>query len=298
MAPSMADELPPVLGPDLDTARTLVHRSRRIVVLTGAGISTDSGIQDFRGPQGLWTKDPEAEKAATLSAYVQDPELRRRAWQNRLTSPVWQAQPNKGHAALVDLERSGRLDTLVTQNIDGLHAKAGTDPARLIEIHGTASEVICLRCGHRQPAEPVHARVMAGELDPACTELARGSAGGGGAGSGGAGSGGAGSGADAACGGILKSAVISFGQDLVAADLRRAERAAAECDLLLAVGSTLGVYPAAGLVPIAARRGAVVVIMNGGPTELDGLADVVVYGSLSEQLPALVAGIAPAPASG
>jgi NAD-dependent deacetylase len=196
---------------------------------------------------------------------------------------MWEVQPNKGHEALVDLERSARLDTLVTQNIDGLHQKAGTDPARLIEIHGTAAEVVCLRCGHRQPAEPVHQRVIAGELDPACTEPAP--RGGNGA-----------AGVGATCGGILKSAVISFGQDLVAADLRRAERAAADCDLLLAVGSTLGVYPAAGLVPIAARSGAAVVIMNGGPTELDGLADVVVYGSLSDQLPALVAGITPRPA--
>ena len=179
----------------------------------------------------MWTRDPAAEKAATLQAYVNDPELRRLAWERRLTSPMWEASPNPGHAALVELERSGRLDLLVTQNIDGLHQKAGSDPARLIEIHGTAAEVVCLRCGHRQAAEPVHARVQAGEADPACTEPVEGSV----------------------CGGILKSAVISFGQDLVAADLRRAELAAAGCDLLLAVGSTLGVFPAAGLVPIAAR---------------------------------------------
>ena len=109
-----------------------------MVVLTGAGISTDSGIPDFRGPQGVWTKNPEAEKMATLQAYVSDPELRQRSWQNRLTSPIWDAEPNAGHRALVDLERSGRLDTLVTQNIDGLHQKAGTDPARVVEIHGTS----------------------------------------------------------------------------------------------------------------------------------------------------------------
>ena len=112
-------------------ARALVERARRVVVLTGAGISTDSGIPDFRGPQGVWTKNPRAEKAATLQAYVADPELRRRAWQNRLTSPMWSSEPNAGHRALVGLERSGRLDTLVTQNIDGLHQKAGTDPERV-----------------------------------------------------------------------------------------------------------------------------------------------------------------------
>jgi NAD-dependent deacetylase len=267
-AMTAADPAPPV-----DPARALVERARRVAVLTGAGISTDSGIRDFRGPNGLWTKDPDAEKAAHLSSYVGDAELRRRSWQHRLTSPMWDARPNAGHAALVSLERSGRLDTLVTQNIDGLHQKAGTDPARLVEIHGTSLEVMCLRCGHRQPADPVHDRVRAGELDPSCLEPARGGSG------------------SAVCGGILKSATISFGQDLVAADLHRAEVAASRCDLLLAVGSTLGVYPAAGMVPIAARAGAVIVIVNGGPTELDGLADLVLQGSISELLPGLVDGL-------
>ncbi len=251
-------------------ARALLERARRVVVLTGAGISTDSGIPDFRGPQGVWTKNPAAEKAATLQAYVSDPELRRRAWQNRLTSPMWDSEPNAGHRALVELERSGRLDLLVTQNIDGLHQKAGTDPARIVEIHGTALEVVCLRCGDRQAAEPVHARVRAGETDPACAVAV---------------------GAGGACGGILKSATISFGQSLVAEDLFRAEEAASACDLLLAVGSTLAVFPAAGLVPVAVRRGAVVIIVNGAPTEMDALADVVIQGSIGECLPALVEGL-------
>ncbi len=251
----------------IDEARALLEQSRRVVVLTGAGISTDSGIQDFRGPQGLWTKNPEAEKMATLSNYVADPQLRRRAWQNRLTSPMWSSEPNPGHRALVDLERGGRLDTLVTQNVDGLHQKAGTDPTRIVEIHGTALEVVCLTCGDRQPSEPVHERVRAGDEDPACTVTS----------------------ADGtACGGILKSATISFGQNLVADDLFRAEAAAATCDLLLAVGSTLGVFPAAGLVPVAVRHGAVLIIVNGGPTEMDSLADVALNGPISEILPALV----------
>jgi NAD-dependent deacetylase len=250
-------------------ARSLVERARRVVVLTGAGISTDSGIADFRGPEGVWTKNPEAEKMATLQAYVSDPELRARSWQNRLTSPLWSAEPNAGHRALVDLERSGRLDLLVTQNIDGLHRKAGTDPARIVEIHGTSLEVMCLRCGDRQPAEPVHQRVRAGEADPACARVRD----------------------EVVCGGILKSATISFGQSLVPEDLLRAEEAAAACDLVLAVGSTLAVFPAAGLVPTAVRHGAVAVIVNKGPTEMDSLADVVVSGSISECLPALVAGL-------
>jgi NAD-dependent deacetylase len=234
-------------GTDLARAKALMERARQVVVLTGAGISTDSGIADFRGPKGVWTKDPAAEKA----------------------SPLWEAQPNEGHAAIVALERTGRLDTLVTQNIDGLHQKAGSDPGLLVEIHGNSSEIVCLRCDHRQPAGPVHDRVRAGEEDPACREpTVEGSV----------------------CGGILKSATISFGQSLVAADLRRAEEAAARCDLLLCVGSTLAVYPAAGLVPIAAHSGAVVVIVNGGPTDMDAIADVVVNGSISEILPALVTG--------
>jgi NAD-dependent deacetylase len=261
-------------------ARTLLEQARRIVVLTGAGISTDSGIADFRGPQGVWTKNPEAEKMATLQAYVSDPELRARSWQNRLTSPMWSASPNAGHRALVDLEHSGRLELLVTQNIDGLHRKAGSDPARIVEIHGTSLEVMCLSCGDRQPAEPVHDRVRAGETDPACLatvdrDVVVGGANG------------------AVCGGILKSATISFGQSLVAEDLIRAEEAAADCDLMLAVGSTLAVFPAAGLVPVAVRHGAVAIIVNGEPTDMDGLADVVLRDSISECLPALVEGLTP-----
>jgi NAD-dependent deacetylase len=259
---------------EVGRGRALLEQARRIVVLTGAGISTDSGIADFRGPQGVWTKNPEAEKMATLQAYVSDPDLRARSWQNRLTSPMWSASPNAGHRALVDLERSGRLELLVTQNIDGLHQKAGSDPARTVEIHGTSLEVMCLSCGDRQPAEPVHDRVRAGEADPSCTATTDGADG-------------------AVCGGILKSATISFGQSLVAEDLFRAEEAAASCDLLLAVGSTLAVFPAAGLVPVAVRHGAVAIIVNGGPTDMDGLADVVLQDSISECLPALVEGLTP-----
>jgi NAD-dependent deacetylase len=251
-------------------ARSLVEQARRIVVLTGAGISTDSGIADFRGPNGVWTKNPEAERTATLQAYVADPDLRRRSWERRLTSTLWDAEPNDGHRALVDLERSGRLDTLVTQNIDGLHQMAGNDPGRIIEIHGTTRDVTCLRCGDRQSSEPVHERVRGGETDPVClVQRADGTA----------------------CGGMLKPATISFGQSLVPEDLFRAETAAAACDLLLAVGSTLGVFPAAGLVPTAVQHGAVIVIVNGGPTEMDSLADVVVDGRIGQCLPAMVAGL-------
>jgi NAD-dependent protein deacetylase/lipoamidase len=252
---------------DITRARAVLAASRHVVVLTGAGISTDSGVADFRGPNGVWTKDPEAERAAHIDVYLSDPEVRRRSWQNRLHSPIWDARPNAGHRALLVLEESGRLDLLVTQNIDGLHHKAGHSPDLIVEIHGTALAIECLRCGERQPSGPVHERVRSGELDPSCQALR----------------------ADGTlCGGVLKSATISFGQSLVARDLQRAEAAAASCEVLLALGSTLGVYPAAGLVPIAVRNGAKVLIVNGGPTELDALADVVVHGSLSDVLPMML----------
>jgi NAD-dependent deacetylase len=265
-----SEEDPETSEADLSRSRALIEQARRIVVLTGAGISTESGIQDFRGPNGLWTKDPEAEKKMTLQTYVADPEHRRRSWQNRLASTLWDAEPNEGHRALVELERSGRLDTLVTQNIDGLHQRAGTDPTLVVEIHGTTRDVVCLSCGDRQPSEPVHERVRSGETDPSCL-IQRVD--------------------DVVCSGILKPATISFGQSLVPEDLFRAESAAAACDLLLAVGSTLGVFPAAGLVPVAVQHGAVVVILNGGPTEMDALADVVVHGRIGECLPQMVAGL-------
>ena len=244
----------------VQTVRGWIAAARRIVVLTGAGISTDSGIPDFRGPQGVWTRNPQAEKMATLQHYVADPDVRKRSWQDRLSSPAWQAKPNAGHLALVELERRGNLDTLVTQNVDGLHLMAGTSPERLIQIHGTMREVTCLACGERAPMERALARVRAGEDDPACRS----------------------------CGGILKSATISFGQSLVAADLTRAQQAAHRSDLMLAVGTKLSVWPIAGVVPTAKEAGGRVVIINAEPTELDSMADAVLRGRISEILPRLV----------
>ena len=244
---------------ELERARALVDAAQRVVVLTGAGISTESGIPDFRGPQGVWTKNPAAEKMATLAHYVGDPEVRKLAWQKRLQSPAFGAQPNAGHLALVALERAGKLHTLVTQNIDGLHQRAGSSPERVVEVHGTIHDVVCLDCGDRAPMERALARVRAGEVDPPCKS----------------------------CGGILKSATISFGQSLVLEDLRRAELAARACDLLLAVGSTLSVYPIAAIVPLAKRAGARLVIVNGEVTEMDELADVVLRGRIGELLPTL-----------
>ena len=251
---------PAELDRAVQNARRLIEDARHIVVLTGAGISTDSGIPDFRGPQGLWTRNPEAEKMATLQHYVADREVRKRAWRNRLESPAMTAEPNAGHKALVALEQRGTLLALLTQNVDGLHQKAGSSPALVVEIHGTAREVTCLACGERAPMERALARVRAGEEDPPCRT----------------------------CGGILKSATISFGQSLVAEDLRRAERAARACDLMLAIGTKLSVYPIAGVVPVSKEAGARVVILNAEATEMDALADVVLRGSISALLPRLV----------
>jgi NAD-dependent deacetylase len=254
----MSDE--PDLERVLDTVRGWIDAARRIVALTGAGISTDSGIPDFRGPQGLWTRNPEAERMATIQHYVGDPEVRRRAWRTRLETPMHDREPNDGHRALVTLERRGTLDTLITQNVDGLHLKAGSSRERVVEIHGTSREVVCLDCGERAPMERALARVRAGEADPPCRT----------------------------CGGILKSATISFGQGLVAADLQRATAAARRCDLMLAIGTKLSVYPIAGVVPMAKEAGARVIIVNAEPTEMDALADAVLRGAISALLPRLL----------
>ena len=244
----------------IEEVRSWIDGARRIVGLTGAGISTDSGIPDFRGPKGVWTRNPEAEKMATLQHYVADPEIRKRAWQHRLHSETWRAEPNAGHRAFVDLEKRHKLHALITQNVDGLHQKAGSSPERMIEIHGTMNEVACLSCGERAPMERALERVREGEEDPPCRS----------------------------CGGILKSATISFGQSLVPEDLMRLEQVSQECDLLLAVGTTLAVFPAANAVPIAKSTGARIVILNAEPTEMDHLADSVLRDSISAVLPRLV----------
>jgi len=268
---SDADQAAQAAQDAVAAAHALVAAAHRVVVLTGAGISTDSGIADFRGPNGLWTRNPEAERTSQLQYYLGDPEVRRVSWQHRLTSPIWDARPNAGHLGLVELDRQGKLDTLITQNIDGLHAAAGIPADRLVEIHGNAHRVVCWGCGDTQPMQTVLDRVRAGEDDPACTR----------------------------CGGILKSATVSFGQQLDPEDIRRASEAGQRADLLLAIGSTLGVYPAAGLVPLALERGIPVIIVNGQPTTFDREADVVVRASISEALPQIVLGGRPRqPAAG
>lgn len=244
----------------LVAATERVSEAQRIVVLTGAGISTDSGIPDFRGPKGVWTKNPGAEKAATIQNYLADPEVRRRAWLNRLDTPVWTADPNVGHDSIVHLERARKLHALVTQNVDGLHQEAGNDPDNVIEVHGTVRYSRCWECNDRRPMRETLDRVRAGESDPPCL----------------------------VCGGIVKSDTISFGQSLIPEVIDRAMRVSEQCDLMIAIGSTLSVYPVANCVPIAKQSGAQVIIVNGQPTEMDRHADHLLIGQIADIMPALV----------
>ena len=245
---------------DIETVRRWVAGARRVVALTGAGISTDSGIPDFRGPQGVWTRNPKAEKLSDIRYYMADPEVRRLSWQSRLEHTAWNAKPNPGHLALAELERRGKLHALITQNIDELHQLAGNSPHKVIEVHGTMRKVVCMSCGMTAPMQKALERVRAGEADPPCRD----------------------------CGGILKSATISFGQALVPEVIEGAMRVAAEADLFFAVGTSLQVYPIAGAVPAARAAGAKVVIMNAEPTPFDDIAHAVFRDSISDVLPRLI----------
>lgn len=256
----------PWAGADWAGAAEVFAAADRITVLTGAGVSTDSGIPDFRGPNGVWTRNPAAQRMYSFDSYVRDPEVRKRAWQTRLDHPAWNAEPNAAHHALVELERAGRLRALLTQNIDGLHQRAGSAVDRVVELHGTITGTVCLGCGDEGAMSDALRRVADGEADPPCL----------------------------GCGGILKSATISFGQPLDPFVLRRAKTAALDCDLLCAIGSSLSVQPAAGLVGLAARAGAAVLICNAEPTPYDELATARLRAPVAEALPRLVATEQPA----
>ena len=240
----------------MESALVWLRHARRILVFTGAGISTESGIPDFRGPQGVWrTRDP---GRYTIQNYIADPEVRRERWQDRLQAPVESARPNAAHLAVTRLQRTGLAPVVITQNIDGLHQLAGS--VDVIELHGTTREAVCLECERRLPVSVVLARVREGDDDPHC-EL---------------------------CGGLLKTATISFGQRLVDSDLEAATREAELVDAVLAIGSTLSVWPAAGVVVTAVRSGARLVIVNDGPTDLDAMADAILPGRAATVVPNLV----------
>ncbi|MER5449112.1 Sir2 family NAD-dependent protein deacetylase [Streptomyces sp. NPDC002766] len=231
-----------------------------VAILSGAGISTDSGIPDYRGPSGLWRKDPEAEKLVTYEYYMGDPEIRRRSWQMRRANGTLKAEPNTAHLAVAELERAGVPVRVVTQNVDGLHQLAGLPARKVIELHGSARSVVCTKCRARGPMEAALARVEAGEADPPCLE----------------------------CGGILKSATVMFGERLDPVVLGEALAISKACQVFIAVGSSLQVQPAAGLAGVAADHGARLIIVNAEPTPYDEIADEVVRERIGTALPALL----------
>ncbi|MBY8341755.1 NAD-dependent deacetylase [Streptomyces spinosirectus] len=234
-----------------------------VALLSGAGISTDSGIPDYRGPNGLWRKDPEAEKLVTYEYYMSDPDIRRRSWLMRRENRTLQAEPNAAHRAVAELERSGVPVRVITQNVDGLHQLAGLPARKVLELHGSARSVVCTGCRARGSMEEALARVDAGEADPACRE----------------------------CGGILKSATVMFGERLDPVVLGEAVAVTKACQVFIAVGSSLQVQPAAGLAGVAADHGARLIIVNAEPTPYDELADEVVREPIGTALPRLLRGL-------
>ncbi|MGW4982325.1 SIR2 family NAD-dependent protein deacylase [Streptomyces mirabilis] len=234
-----------------------------VAILSGAGISTDSGIPDYRGPNGLWRRDPEAEKLVTYEYYMGDPEIRRRAWQMRRKNRTLQAEPNAAHLAVAGLEKSGVPVRVITQNVDGLHQLAGMPARKVLELHGTARTVVCTACHAKTPMQDALARVEAGEEDPPCLK----------------------------CGGILKSATVLFGERLDPVVLGEAAAIAKASQVFIAVGSSLQVQPAAGLAGVAADHGARLVIVNAEPTPYDEIADEVVREPIGTALPALLRGL-------
>jgi NAD-dependent deacetylase len=234
-----------------------------VALLTGAGISTDSGIPDYRGPNGLWRRDPEAEKLVTYEYYMGDPEIRRRSWQMRRENRALQAEPNAAHRAVAELERSGVPVRVITQNVDGLHQLAGMPDRKVLELHGTARSVVCTGCHARGSMEDALARVEAGEDDPPCLE----------------------------CGGVLKSATVMFGERLDPVVLGEAAAISKACQVFVAVGTSLQVQPAAGLAGVAADHGARLIIVNAEPTPYDDRADEIVREPIGTALPELLRGL-------
>ncbi|HOQ53877.1 MAG TPA: Sir2 family NAD-dependent protein deacetylase [Micropruina sp.] len=245
---------------DPANARALLRQAGRVAVLTGAGISTASGIGDFRGPQGRWTLDPQAERVSTLSWYLNDPDVRANAWRFRAESPVYNAQPNAAHRALVRLEQGARLTGLITQNTDGLHQLAGSNPELVIELHGNSRTWRCESCRATGPMIDMVRLVRAGALDPRCPYD----------------------------GGIVRATTILFEEPLDPAVIDEAVASVDDADALLVIGTSLGVHPAAGLVPYAHRRGVQIVIVNAEPTDYDGLAAFVLRDPIVGIVPVLL----------
>ncbi len=242
----------------IEQARQWIAQARSVVAFTGAGISTESGIPDFRSPNGVWARN----RTIYFDEFVRNEQDRIEYWRQKVESwpDMRDARPNAGHLAFVDLARQGKLKAMITQNIDGLHQRSGLDPALVLELHGTTTEACCLQCADRIPTDEAVERVQSGEAAPRCR----------------------------LCGGLLKPATVSFGQSMPQDVLRKAEEAAVSCEVFMAVGSSLVVHPAAGLPLLAKRGGARLIIINRTKTPLDEMADLVVNDEIGKVLPAMV----------
>ena len=246
------------LHEQIQDAAELLLEARSIVVLTGAGISTESGIPDFRSPGSIWRDNP----PTSYRDFLNNSEARQRYWQTRknLSAQVQSARPNAAHLALAKLEQREVVAGIITQNFDGLHQDAGNDPRNIVELHGTSRQAACTLCGTRFPMSELQARIDAGEVDPRCP----------------------------LCSGYMKAATILFGQRIPEAELSRAKEMAAHCDLFLVVGSSLKVIPAATLPRIALNNNAPLIIVNLQPTSLDSVADVAIHEKAGIVLPAII----------
>ena len=249
----------PSLSEQIEDLKALVERSAVVAGFTGAGISTESGVPDFRSPGSPWLKN----QPIPFEAYVRSREARREAWRRKFTmDDLYRgARPSRGHLALASLVASAKMPAVITQNIDGLQQEAGTPAQKVIELHGNGTYATCLECGQRHELDWVRSRFEATGEPPDCR----------------------------ACGGIVKSATISFGQAMPEGPMRRAQKLTLACDLFLAVGSSLVVYPAAGFPILAKRNGAALVIVNRESTELDDVADLVINADIGEVLEPFIA---------
>lgn len=239
---------------DVDQLREIIGSAKRIVAFTGAGISTESGIPDFRSPGGIWTRY----KPIYFDDFMASDEMRRESWRRKFATDetMLNAEPNAGHRALAKLVEQGRMSAIITQNVDGLHQRSGVPDAKVIELHGNATYASCLDCGHRHELAPIRTAFLGKGVLPLCEK----------------------------CEGIVKTATISFGQAMPEIPMIRAQEAALACDLLIVLGSSLVVYPAAGFPRMAKRNGARFVILNRDPTDQDDDADLVIHNEIGPTL--------------
>jgi NAD-dependent deacetylase len=235
---------------DIERLRDMIGSARRIVAFTGAGISTESGIPDFRSPGGIWTRY----KPIYFDDFMASDEMRRESWRRKFATDetMLKAEPNAGHRALAKLVEQGRMSAIITQNVDGLHQRSGVPDSKVIELHGNATYASCLDCGHRHELEPIKKAFLGAGKLPLCLK----------------------------CDGIVKTATISFGQAMPEIPMARAQDETLGCDLFIVLGSSLVVYPAAGFPRIAKRKGAKLVILNRDPTDQDDEADMVIHGEI------------------